>query len=465
MTDSIVHATVRLTILGDGGRLDVAVPLWTEIASLAHTYVERTQGDPVTLHTSSGRPFADGSTVHGAGLTHGDVLVAITDTGRPGRRVRGREEEPPEAAIAPLPRRTESRRDLLGPLATGAAGLIAAVAGTVEGGVAADAVTGALLVIALLAVLLARGGRRVDRAWLAIVPLLVAAGAATLTAATLGAGDEGDVLLIAAVAGLVAAATAATVRSGSPRVADDWLLGWMFTGGLVAASAAVCLLMDWSPTTFWVLVLTLATVATRLVPARVVQVPDHVLLDFARLAVTAWTAREQPRRSFRGVIRRDDVETVARRALRLVEAASVFGAAAVLTASVALLLGDHGTSRRVGIVLLCLGAGASFTLGARSLRVRTARRAQRSTGTVILVLVTVFVLAQLDDSNRAYFTTAAVILGGLLVAVARAAARGWSSVRWSRTAETAETLAGVLVYGSLPLATGLFDWMRVLTSP
>jgi hypothetical protein len=37
-------------------------------------------------------------------------------------------------------------------------------------------------------------------------------------------------------------------------------------------------------------------------------------------------------------------------------------------------------------------------------------------------------------------------------------------VRWSRTAEICETLASILVFGSLPLATGLFDWVRALTS-
>ncbi|MRK00341.1 hypothetical protein GEV27_02280 [Aeromicrobium sp. S22] len=462
MTDSIVHATVRLTILGDGGRVDVAVPLWTEISSLAHMYAERTDGGPALLHSAAGRGLAPQDTVHGVGLTHGDVLVAIAGTGVPGRRVRDTPEETPGDGPAP---RAEGRRAVMMPLATGAAGIFAAVAGTVEGGIAADAATAALLVIALLAVLLARGERRVDRAWLSVVPLLVAAGAATVTMATLDDGDAGHVLLVAAVSGLVAAASAAVVRSGSPRIADDWLLGWMFTGCVVAGCAAACLLMEWSTTTFWVLVLTLATVSTRLVPARVVEVPDHVLLDFARLAVTAWTAREQPRRSFRGVIRRDDVESVARRALRLVDAASVFGAVAVVVATVALLLGDHGTSRRIGIILLCVGVGGSFTLGGRALRIRTARRAQRSAGTIVLVLITVYAFDQLGDSIRPFVTAAIVALGMLLVVVARAVSRGWSSVRWSRTAETAETFAGILVYGSLPLATGLFDWMRILTSP
>lgn len=461
MTDSIVHATVRLTILGDGGRVDLAVPLWTEITSLAAMYVDHTQCDPITLHASSGRPFAAGSTVHGAGLTHGDVLVAITGTGLPGRRVLGRDEADDDT---PAPVRAEARRDLMGPVATVAAAIVAAVAGSLEGGVAADGVTVGLLVLALLTILLARGHRRLDRAWLSVVPLLVAAAAATSAVATLGDGDSGDVLLVAAVAGLVAAASAAAVRTGSPRVADDWLIAWIFTGAAVAGAASACLLMDWSTTTFWVVVLTLATVSTRLVPARVVEAPDHVLLDFARLAVTAWTAREQPRRSFRGVIRRDDVESVARHALRLVDAASVFAAAAALTATAALVMGDPGTSRRIGIVMLCLGAGASMTLGARNLRIRVARRVQRTTGTVILVLITLSVLTGLEVSARPVFTTAVVALGALLLVVARAAGRGWTSVRWSRTAETAETLAGVLVYGSLPLATGLFDWMRVLTS-
>jgi hypothetical protein len=37
-------------------------------------------------------------------------------------------------------------------------------------------------------------------------------------------------------------------------------------------------------------------------------------------------------------------------------------------------------------------------------------------------------------------------------------------VRWSRTAEICETFAGVFVFASIPLATGLFDAVRLLTS-
>ena len=38
----------------------------------------------------------------------------------------------------------------------------------------------------------------------------------------------------------------------------------------------------------------LATLAARIVPGLVVDVPDQYLIDLERLAVTAWSARDQP---------------------------------------------------------------------------------------------------------------------------------------------------------------------------
>jgi hypothetical protein len=460
MSDSIVQATVRLTILGDGGRVDVAVPLWTDIATLVSMYVDRTQCGPVSLHTAAGRPLPTDATVQGSRLVHGDVLVGISGTGLPGRRVRGHDGEG-EPADSTSP---SSPVAFLAPLSAATLGLAAATTGLIDGGTARDAAVLGLLIVSLLAVLLARGQRAVDTGWLAVVPLLTASAAAIAASSTLGPSDDHRLLLVAAVGGLVSATAAGAVRAGHPGVADDWMLGWLVTGIVVALSAALCLLADWSTATFWVFLVVAAVLAARVVPSYVVDVPDHVLLDFARLAVTAWTAREQPRRAFRGVIRRDDVEAVARRALRLVGAGSVFAAVASVVATTALLLPDEGPSRRIGIVILSLGAGAALSLGGRTLRVQMARHVQRTAGTLILVATAASVLAELDVSSRPAFAAAAIALGALLVVVARSAGRGWTSVRWSRTAEICETLASILVFGSLPLATGLFDWVRALTS-
>jgi hypothetical protein len=460
MTESIVQATVRLTIIGDSGRIDLAVPLWADIATITDLYVERTQSAPVVLHTPAGNALAPEATVHGSQLVHGDLLVAVSPTSAPPAP----HEESAQPSVLPSPAATTASTAPLAPLAVVAIGLVVALGGFLEEGAARDGAAAGLLVVALLTVLRARGHRAVDTLWLAIVPVLVAAGAVVAASSTVGPTDDGGLLLVAAVAGLVAGATAGAVRSASPGVADDWMQAWMVTGVVVAASAASCLLTGWSPTTFWTFIVVGAVLAARIVPAYVVDVPDHVLLDFARLAVTAWTAREEPRRSFRGVVRRDDVEAVAHRALRLVAAASVIAAVAAVTATSALLLSDADSSRRIGIIALAAGTGAALTLGGRTLRVRTARHVQRTAGTLVLIETAVWLLVDLGASARPVVVSATILIGLLLVVVARSAGRGWTSVRWSRTAEICETLAGVIVFASLPLATGLFDWVRLLTS-
>jgi hypothetical protein len=457
MTESIVQATVRLTIAGDSGRLDVAVPLWTDIATITSLYVDRTSSAPVQLHTPAGKALAPEATIHGSQLVHGDLLVAVAAA----EQAVPHDDAPSLVQIAP---RAPSRTAPLAPLAVVVASVAVAAGGLLEKGAARDGAAAGLLVVALLTVLLARGQRAVDTLWLAAVPILVAAGAVVAASSTVGPTDDGGLLLVAAVAGLVAGATAAAVRSGAPGVADDWMLAWMATGVVVAAAAAACLLADWSTTTFWTFIVVGAVLAARVVPAYVVDVPDHVLLDFARLAVTAWTAREEPRRSFRGVVRRDDVEAVAHRALRLVAAGSIIAAVAAVTATSALLLSDVDSTRRIGVIVLTSGTGAALVLGGRTLRVRMARHVQRTAGTIVLLATSTWLLIDLGASARPVVVSAAIVIGLLLVVVARSAGRGWTSVRWSRTAEICETVAGVIVFASLPLATGLFDWVRLLTS-
>lgn len=459
MTESIVQATVRLTITGDSGRIDIAVPLWTDIATITDLYVDRTQSAPVALHTPAGKALPPEATVHGSQLVHGDLLVAISAA--PPSTHRGDE---PEQALASSLSRSPAPTAPLAPLAVVAIGLVVALGGFLEEGAARDGAAAGLLLVALLTVLRARGHRAVDTLWLATVPVLVASGAVVAASSTVGPTDDGGLLLVAAVAGLVAGATAGAVRAAAPGIADDWMLAWMVTGVVVAASAATCLLTGWSATTFWTFIVVGAVLAARVVPAYVVDVPDHVLLDFARLAVTAWTAREEPRRSFRGVVRRDDVEAVAHRALRLVAAASVIAAVAAVTATSALLLSDADSSRRIGIIALATGTGGALTLGGRTLRVRMARHVQRTAGTLVLIATGTWLLVDMGASARPVVVSVAIAIGLLLVVVARSTGRGWTSVRWSRTAEICETFAGVIVFASLPLATGLFDWVRLLTS-
>ena len=71
-------------------------------------------------------------------------------------------------------------------------------------------------------------------------------------------------------------------------------------------------------------IVVLAMLAPRFVPAAAVDVPDQMLLDLERLAVTAWSAHERPSgRRGRMIVRATTVAEVAVRGAAIVTAASV----------------------------------------------------------------------------------------------------------------------------------------------
>lgn len=486
-------ATVRVSVVGDEHRIDVAVPVWTEVRELADLYMDETGTRAVSLLSVGGRRLDDASSMHDAGLRDGSLLVAVKRAGRRARPMPAEQtsamsldalrsglsgDRLPDPPTAEEIEAGEGRRALRDgepdamaatdraprlPLTAAPAGAAVMSVGVTVTALMSDPsvrswATIGLVLLGLLTVVLARGERSGDSLWLATVPLH-AAGAAVLVLP-----ESASTLLTIGVAALVAAAAAATIRTGAPDVADDELLTWTACAAIVALVATICLLAGWTSPTFYACIVTAAIIGVRAIPAYAVRVPDHVLLDVDRLAVTAWTARERPRRSFRGVIRSDDVTSVARRGSELVAVGTVACSVAVVAASSALLLADLPQSRRIGTLLLCLGAAGVLVLGGRSRRDRATRRLQRTAGTLTLVATTVWWVVDLGQQWQVRFIVASLVVGALSLVAARASSRGWSSVWWSRRAEVAETLAGVLVFGSLPLVTGLFDWMRVLTS-
>lgn len=493
MSESTALATIRLSVVGDAGRVDLAVPRWADVASVAAGFREQTGSGPVHLRTATGRALDPSASVHAARLEHGDLVVAVdaatttpaTETSRGraagGRRIATSTSEPTPAppsrspgrrAARPAPRprprvptASGARPDLrgAGPVVVVAAGVVATVAGFVAGGTTARGAAWGLLAVALLVsvvVALRTTHESTDRTWLPVVPPLLAAGVVL----QLPTDQPAVTVLAVTVAGLAVAAGAAALRAAVPGVADEELSVQLVAGGGVALLGTVCLLTEWSLLTLAALVLLAAVLAARLLPGLVVDVPDHVLVDLERLAVTAWTAREQPRRSFRGVVREDDVRSVALRALRLVGAATVVCSLLIGASGAWLLLAPTDGARHVGALLTCATTGAALTLSGRTLRAARARRWQRSTGTALLLATAAVLLLDLGDDARTAAAAAAVLLGLVLALVARSAGRGWTSVWWSRSAEIAEGLAFVVVVGSFPLVTGLFDWMRVLTS-
>ncbi|ALX05908.1 MULTISPECIES: hypothetical protein [Aeromicrobium] len=483
MSESTALATIRLSVVGDAGRVDLAVPRWADVGAVAAGFRDQTGSGPVLLSTATGRALDPTTSVHAARLEHGDLLVAVDADAAPvstaptGRGSRGRRAQPAAPAtstVAPLPAlapptdraarsATGSVVARLAPGAVAVAGLLAATAGALTGGTAADAASGALALVVLAVAGIV--GLRVpagahDRAWLSVVPLLLAAAVVL----QLPPGQAGATTLAVTVAGLAVACGSAALRAAVPGVADEELAVQLVAGVGVALLATVTLLADWSTTTLAALVLLAAVLGARLLPSFVVDVPDHVLVDLQRLAVTAWTAREQPRRSFRGVVREDDVRAVALRALRLVGAATVVCSLLVAASGAWLLLAPTDGARDVGATLVCAATGAALVLSGRTLRAQQARRWQRTTGTALLLATAASLLLEVGDDARVAGATVAVLLGLVLALVARSAGRGWTSVWWSRSAEIAEGLAFVAVVGAFPLVSGLFDWMRVLTS-
>ena len=88
----------------------------------------------------------------------------------------------------------------------------------------------------------------------------------------------------------------------------------------------------------WSLLLVLAMLAARVVPAIAVDVPDNYLIDMDRLAITAWSARERPRsRRGRVVVPEAAVVAVAARGSAIITAAAA-AVLAVAAVSAPLLL-------------------------------------------------------------------------------------------------------------------------------
>ncbi|HEX6400793.1 MAG TPA: MerR family transcriptional regulator, partial [Actinomycetota bacterium] len=103
---------------------------------------------------------------------------------------------------------------------------------------------------------------------------------------------EGDLdLADAGLAAAVAAAVARALDDGTDAAARVWIV----TGGGLFVLTGLATLLDVHPRTTWSLLLLLAMLSARVVPTIAVDVPDNYLIDMDRLAITAWSAREQPR--------------------------------------------------------------------------------------------------------------------------------------------------------------------------
>ncbi len=459
MSAGIVSATIRVTVVGDAGRADLAVPLWADVASLAHSYAELVGlADDPALTTSAGAPLDPGSPVDAAGLQHGDVLVALDrDAAAPRTDGPARAGVRPRTGLAfgqPVALVLASLCGLAG------AGVLAVAGGT---GVARTVVLLVLLLSALVcAAPLGGASGQAARARTAASPAF-AAGAGFVAAYSHA---PGGLLLGLAVAALAAAVFAALARTFLDAEHDELVAVWLVVGATLAVLTTGMLLLGASPTALWAVLFGGAVVAARLLPYTVVDVPDQALLDLDRLAVTAWSAREQPRgsRRRRTIVRLDGVSSVVRRGLRLVAAGTVVIAVVVAVTGPLLTLRAARDLEGVGALAMVGLGGVGLSLVARSFRSTLPRVALRSSAAWVLAFLGVALLRELGPTTDWVGFAALAVLSLVVTMTAVSLGRGWRSVWWARVADVVEGLSVVLVVAAVPLASGLFDMVRGFTS-
>ena len=434
---------LALTVHGRAGAVDLLVPAGASAEDVAREYAAQCRLTFVPeLHTRAGRALDPTQPLTELGLDSGSVLVAAASA--PG-------------FPAPADAR-RSRRVLVDAPDTFAAVwcAVAVTAATLAGWFAAHSSvadrdrTVVVLAVAAVVGVLPWGDHAVPRAVSA--PAFGAAAAF----ATVWDPEPARLPTVVGVTALVAAVVAAVGRALDRR-GEEMLRVWMVTGLALFVLTTAAALVGVGPEVVWGSLLVLAMLAARFVPALAVEVPDQLLIDVERLAVTAWSARDRPRgRRGRTVVPAEAVAVVAARAARTVTAAA--GATWVVAAVAAPMLLATATLPvdRTGARVLVGLAGGSLLLTARSYRHVIARALLRGAGLTCWATALAVLLGPMGEDRRFTLAVAAVVLAVLLVLVAVANGRGWRSAWWSRRAEVAEGLAGAGAIAALVVASGLF---------
>lgn len=443
---------VALSVHGPRGVLDLVVPEGASMWDVAREYAVRSElGSVPLMYDRTGTSLPPDLVLADGGITTGTVLVAATGAQRPRR-------------AGPAPQRPATPTTEPGAAATAwlcvAAG-VAALAGwlTAQSGTA-DLATPTVVV--LLAGTLA-GVLPIGR-YAGLRALAAPAFAAAAAYALLWDADPLHQPTVIGGAALAAAVTAGVARALAPG-SDEGLKVWIAAGGLVFAVGGLAAVVGAPGPVVWSVLLLLAMLASRFVPMMAIDVPDHHLIDLERLAVSAWSAREEPRgRRGRTVVSARGVQEVARRGARTATAASVAIAAVTAVAAVELLAGVPDDVDRIGARTMVFFVGASLLLVARSYRHVAARALLRIGGLLCWVVLADEVLIHLAADGLLLVAGVASSLALTLVVAAVATGRGWRSAWWSRRAEIAEALAGALALASLVVSTGLFRTLWELTS-
>ena len=443
--------SLPISVHGPAGVLDLLVPPGTTGADVAGEYAARTGLASIPLiYTRVGVPVAPDASLVAAGVDPGDLVVAATSVPRPGSS--------PGAPDLP---RTLAPPGPASVLWFAVASAVAALAGWFaaysDSSVARSATVTVLLAAALLGVL-PIGRYASHRAHAA--PAFAAAAAF----AVVWDPDPARLPMVAGLTGLAGAVAAAVARAADDQV-DEGLRAWMMAGSVVFVTSGAAALLGFGPTVVWSVLLVFCVLAARLVPGYAVDVPDQLLIDLERLAVTAWSARDLPRgRRGRAVASRDAVAVVAARGARLVTAAGVAIAVVAIVSSGLLLSSAIFDLDQIGARCQVFFAGAALLLAGRSYRHVGARAALRTAGLGSWAVLAGVMLSGSAPDRAATVAGVAIGLAVLLVVAAVAAGRGWRSAWWARRAEVAEALSGALTLAALFVATGFCRTIWELTS-
>ncbi len=269
---------------------------------------------------------------------------------------------------------------------------------------------------------------------------------------------------ILGITGLVAAVAAAVARALDTRAAEG-LRVWILAGSAVFVVTMLAALTDVPAQVVWAFLLLMAMLAARFVPVLAVDVPDQLLIDLERLAVTAWSARDRPTgRRGRTIVPRSAVAVVAESGARTVTAASAAILVVSLTTALLLLreaaggIDAIGARSEVGLV------GAGLLLAARSYRHVGARALLRGAGLGCWLVLAIDLFEVMGPSAETVVAAVAIAGGVLMVLVAVALGRGWRSAWWSRRAEVAEGICGAFAVASVVVAAGFFTGIWEMTS-
>ncbi len=446
---------LALTVHGSAGVVDLIVPLGASTADVAGEYA-RQAGLPARpgLFTRLGDPLLADRSLAEVGVRSGDLLVAAEPpgpSGSPGPL--GPAAVPASEARPPFPAAPARRPPVP---AAGLVVCLAAAAALLAGWCAAQAPAGprraAVALLALAALVgVAPVGRLAGRR-------VVAAPAFGAAAALAVAWDPHPARLptIVGVSALAAAVVAAVGRALDRRC-EEPLRVWIAAGSAIFVWTTAAALLGLAAQVSWAVLLLAAMLAARLLPGYAVDVPDQLLLDLERLAVTAWSARERPfGRRGRTLVPPAAVAAVAARGARLMTAYAVAVLAVTALSAPLLLASATLPIDRLGARLLVLLCGGGLLLAARSYRHVGARRLLRLAGLACLAALVAALAPHASGRTADVVLVLAVVLAVVLVLVAVATGRGWRSAWWARRAEVAEALCGAAAVATLLVACGVF---------